>query len=251
MERKNIRDPKLIERYLEGDVLDEDALSPEQRAELAKLEEAYLEDTELLDELMMRQAFRDLERNGGLESYQAAPRVADFAAHKSRRGMTRLLHSPQYAAAASIAFVACLVLSTVLYLDNRGLRSGGGGSNASPIAVVLPLLTVRGGGAVNELSRPGLAEAAVVTIDGGFDPYDAYRTRLFRLSGGARTLVDEQDGLVLGPDGTVAIALPGRLLEPGDYEVELAGRRVDWPADRGFETETTVSMTVVPAPADE
>jgi hypothetical protein len=251
MARQNTRDPELIKRYLEGELLDEDALSPEERAQFAKLEEAFLEDTELLDELMMRQAFKGLERGGELERYAAVSNVADLSAHRTKRGIFRLLHSPQYAAAASIALVACLVLSSVLYIDNRGLRSSGAGIGGAPITAVLPLISVRGAGTVNELVRPGPGEVAVVTVDGGFDPYGEYRTRVVRLAGGTRVLVDEQRGLVLGQDGTVAIVLPGRLLEPGDYEIELGGRRRDWAPDRDFETVTSVPMTVVPLPAGD
>jgi hypothetical protein len=245
MDRQNIRDSKLIERYLEGELLDEAELSPEQRAALAKLEEAYLEDVELLDELMMRKALKDLDANGELGAYTSPPKVADFAAHKTKRGWLSMLHSPQYAVAASIAFAVSLVVSGLLYVDNRSLRDTVLAFDA-PTAGTIRLFATRGAESAVQVAPPGADGLTILLVDAGFDQFDDYRALIVRVAGTSRTTIYERAGLELGAYEAVPVAVANRLLEPGQYEVELSGRMDDWAADRGFELITRMQFMVLP-----
>lgn len=245
MDRLDIRDPKLIERYLEGELLDDAELSPEQRAALAKLEEAYLEDAELLDELMMRKAFKDLDAKGELGAYTSPPKVADFAAPKTKRGWLSMLHSPQYAVAASIAFAASLVVSGLLYVDNRNLRDTVFAFDA-PTAGTVRLFATRGAESAVEVAQPGADGLTILLVEVGLEQFDDYRASIVRVAGTSRTPIYERAGLELGAYEAVPVAVASALLEPGRYEVDLSGRMDDWEADRDFELITRMQFVVLP-----
>src|SRR5688500_2107943 len=101
MDRQYIRDHNVIERYMAR------SLTAEEEQDF---EEAYLGDSEIIDELEAAQRLRDgvkeLDGAGHLERMRPRPQ------------WQRMLASPGYAAAASVLLVVSLVFSTLLYRDN-------------------------------------------------------------------------------------------------------------------------------------
>jgi hypothetical protein len=226
MNRQYIREHGVMERYLAG------VLSAEEEQ---AFEEAYLEDTELLEELhaaeRLREGLRELDTAGRLERSRPRPR------------WLRAVASPQYAAAASVLLVVTLAFSTVLYRENRELRQQDFAANTA-ITHLIPLESVRGG-ATRSTPEPAANEWIVLLVDGGPASYDVYRAAVIRRQDGAAEEVWSGTGLMPTLGGAVAIGLPGRLLRPGDYEVRVEGRMADWPRDR-FEQATTLSLTITP-----
>ena len=222
MDTQDIQDRQLIERYLQGQLTGE---------EERQFEERFLGDPNLLDELeyaeALRQGMRELADAAGLESPNRPPRL------RARSRWLRLLQSPQYAVAASVALFASLVLSGLLYQDNVDLRVSAPGDGILP-ARVIPLNTDRGGVERSELSVPGPNEFTVFTISAGATPYDEYRATVVRVGNNEET-VARSDVLPVNFDERVVVSVPGRLLTVGTYEIVLEGRFRDRPDDRPFE----------------
>jgi hypothetical protein len=224
MDRQHIRDTLVIERYLQGKL---------SAAEEEQFEEAYLTDPELLAELKLaerlREGFKDLPLD--TPARVAAPRTRwlDFAA------------SPRYGIAASLVAVAALFASGMLFLQGQG----GEPLTAASRTRVVPLVAVRGGGNPNTIATPAADEWTVFTVDTGRGDYDRYRVTLVRGDGGE---VAGFDGLTPSGDGTVALGFQGNGLSPGDYEVHLAGRQLDWPAGRADDDLSRLPLTITPPP---
>jgi len=232
MDRQYIRDHQVVERYLQGKLS-----ADEEQA----FEEVYLGDPELLDELErvegLKRAMQELDANGGLVGkVQSRPWLS-------------ALHTPQYAVAASVALAASLVLSSMLYLDNRSLRFQSQSIADVTVSAVLPLLATRGAAFVNELVAPASDEVAVLLIDAGFEEYDDYRVIIARTDGDTREVVMSRDGLAASlVEGVprVPVALTGETLSVGNYEIELFGRMMDWPADREYVRIADDGLRVTP-----
>jgi hypothetical protein len=222
MDRQYIREHAVIERYLAG------ALTADEEQ---AFEEAYLGDSELLDELQaaerLRAGVRELDGAGRLER---AP---------SRPQWQRWLASPRYAAAASVLLAVSLGFSTLLYRENRELRDGGMFASTRFVS----LESVRGANEAT-IREPEDDEFVVLLLDSGVTAYDTYRAVLTRRLGASSE--DVWSGADLTPQlgGSVPIGLPGRILRPGDYEARLEGRMNDWPVDR-FEAISRTPLTVV------
>ena len=74
-----------------------------------------------------------------------------------------------------------------------------------------------------------LAYALDGIADTGLGDYDRYRVALVRADG--REVVSFA-GMTPSGDGTVALGFPGNSLAAGNYEVRLAGRKLDWATER-------------------
>ena len=77
----------------------------------------------------------------------------------------------------------------------------------------------------------------MLLIDAGFEEYDDYRVIIARTDGDTREVVMSRDGLAASlVEGVprVPVALTGETLTVGNYEIELFGRMMDWPADREY-----------------
>jgi len=153
------------------------------------------------------------------------------------------LASPQYAAAASVLLAVSLGFSGMLYRENIGLRETGISQTFERTRLVR-LEAVRGGN-VTEISAPEPDERTVLQLDAGLVAYDTYRGALMRRDGDQFETVWSRADLVAEPDETVLIGVPGRALQPGNYEALLEGRMNDWPAGR-FDEITRTDLRVVP-----
>jgi len=228
MDRQYIRDHQVIERYLSGTLT-----ADEEQA----FEEAYLGDQELLDQVQaaerLREGIKELDSAGGLERLRAPARWRQWLA------------SPQYAAAASVLLAVSLGFSAMLYRENVDLR-GTGASQASERTRLVRLEVVRGGGDAREIPAPEPDERTVLQLDPGAVTYDTYRGTVTRRDGGRSETIWTRADLVAERDGaTVLIGVPGRDLQPGEYEALLEGRMSDWPAER-FDEIARLQLRIVP-----
>ena len=229
MDRQPLQDNDLIERYLQGKLS-----ADEEQA----FEEAYLADPGLLDEVLLAEKLRDgLKGAGTLQPGAGSAR--------GTRAWPRFFVSPQYAAAASVVAAVSLMLSATLLVQDAGRETGFAARDSFAATRIVPLVNVRGESA-NDIAEPSASEWTVFLLDAGFTEYDEYRASV--VHAGEDRLIRRLDGLSADYDGYVALGLPGRELPPGDYEVELEGRRSTWPADRGFEPIMRTRMTIVAAP---
>lgn len=223
MDRQYIRDHSVIERYLRG------ALTADEEA---AFEEAYLGDPAILDELesaeRLRQGLQELDNAGGLER-----------SRRKRIGLSALA-SPQYAAAASVLLAASVVLSGMLYRENRDLRSVEF-PRTGQLTRVTPLFAVRGA-TPNEITAPAEGELTVLQLDPGLADYDRYRAVLERGDGASRAEIWSRSGLLRAE---LAIALPPSALPPGEYQARLDGRMDEWPAER-YDEISRIPFRIVP-----
>src|SRR5262245_50835352 len=237
MDRQYIRDHQVIERYLKGELS-----ADEEQA----FEEAYLADQELLDEIELVERLGDglkrVKASGGIAAPRAAGRLRVFFA------------SPQFAAAASVLLVVSLVFSGAMYRENQSLRpggglvAGGGGTRVLPLiaatARVLPLIPVRGGPEI-VVEAPDASELTVLLVDPGFTPHDRYSAVISRRGDATPVQVWASDNLVVSYEDQLAIAVPGQLLTPGSYTIDISGRMNDWPAARASEAVQQLVVKVV------
>jgi len=231
MDRQYIRDTQIIERYLQRRLTAD---------EEAAFEEAYLGDPELLKELQTAEL---LQR--GLKELATPTRSEQRETTVARSGMG----SPRYALAASLVAGIALAWSGFLYRENHALRNDAPVGAASEARLV-PLIAVRGSDA-NVIEASTAVPWTVLLLDPGFTPYDRYRATVVSRGAGGEELFSV-DQLTPTYEGLLAVAVPSERLTPGDYDVVLAGRMHDWPADVGFDdlgrTPVTVTVTVTVSP---
>lgn len=230
MDRQAIRERQVIERYLQGTLTAE-----EEQA----FEEAYLADSELLDELVLTEKLREGVRRqaGHREGSPSAPPAARRTAWRS------LLGSPRYAAAASVLLGISLLGSGALLVENQRLRAGGRPAAGTPTRV-LPLVAVRGE-RPNLVPAPAPNEWTVFLLDPGFADFDTYRATLARRGAGASEQLLRLDDLEPNYEGLLPLGLPGRLLTPGRYEILLEGRKA---GATGYEPVTRLAVNVAARP---
>jgi len=226
MDREYIRDNQVIERYLQGRLT---------AAEEEAFEEAYLGDAELLKELEAAELLRR-----GLKDLEASPRN-----ELPRDGRMRAFAaSPRYALAASLVAGIAIASSGFLYLENRTLRDGPVSADAVAGARLVELVAVRGDDNANVIEAAATGEWTVLLLDPGFTAYDRYRATLVRRASPAGEELFSVDGLTPTYQGLLAVVVPSRRLTAGDYEVVLAGRLRDWPAERASDDLGRTPVTV-------
>jgi hypothetical protein len=222
MDRQYIRDHQVIERYLAG------ALTADEEQ---AFEEVYLGDADLLEQLEATERLR-----AGVKALGTSGQLG-----RQRPGWQRAFASPRYAMAASALLAVSLGFSTVLYRENRSLRSDPFSVDAM-ITQAVAIESLRGG-TVAEISAPQPNEWRVLLLDGGPVPYDTYRATLTRRSDGQAEPIWSGTDLAQQLDGRIWIGVPGRVLRPGSYEASVEGRMDEWPSGR-FEEVTRIELTV-------
>jgi len=251
MDPKNTESEGLAERFVEG------RLSREEQEEL---ELRCLSDPELLDRLEnaelelagLKQQEPDLADpdlvDPGLgellkEGLIHLERTGKLREQRMRSGWLATFSSPQFAAAASVLLAVSLVFSGALYRQNQRLEefwSEGGATTR-----LVPLISVRGA-TVNTTQAGGAQEWVVLLVDPGAFDYASYRVEITRQSDGKTQNIWQAEGLQPGYDDFLSVGLPGALLEPGKYEIRVAGRMADWPADRVSDELSRLPLEVAP-----
>lgn len=228
MDRQFIQDHHVVDRYLNG------TLSADEEE---AFEESYLSDPVVLEELELAER---LKRG----MFDAS--TGSALGHGRRNGWFGVFLSPQYAAAASLLFVASLVLAGVLYTQNVALRQRPASFDfRNAVTRLVPLVNTRSAGPI-EIASPRPNELTVLEVDVALAEYDSYRATLDRTGDGASRRVLQQDGLAADSDGYLLVGMPGRLLTPGRYELLIEGRQAGWAVDR-FETASEISLRIVMA----
>jgi hypothetical protein len=224
MDRQYIRDNDVIERYLKG------ALTADEEQ---AFEEAYLGDSELLDQLQAAERLRD-----GIKGLDSA---GDLERPRPRWQQT--FGSPRYAMAATVLLAVSLGFSSVMYNENQLLREGG--SQTPLITQFVRLESVRGENNT-KISAPAQDELITLMLDAGSIAYDTYRAVITRRDGEQSEEIWSRSDLPPQLNGTtIAVSVRGRMLRPGTYEAKVDGRMSDWPAER-FEPVTLMQLEVLP-----
>jgi hypothetical protein len=230
MDEKYIKENSLVERYLQ------DKLSTEERE---AFEEQFLSSDGLLDELeaaeRLQQGLQDL----------AALEKAHAPAKQGSRVMS-MFQSPRYAMAASFLLLISLGVSSVLLRQNTRLAEF---DSARALATeIIPLLSVRGAtgsGTLNTVQLGGSAQQFVMMLDPGFETYSHYRATVFLLDPPQEpAMLWQVDEMRPGYEEMLALSLPGPVLKPGDFEIQLEGWRDEWPADHAFDPVDTLTFRV-------
>ncbi|HET8697375.1 MAG TPA: hypothetical protein VFO94_07820 [Gammaproteobacteria bacterium] len=238
MDRRQIRDEQVIERYLGGTLT---------AAEEQAFEEAYLADPQLLEELELAERLRAglKEAGGGVAGSAGVGGSAGATAYRAgrRARWQALVASPRYGLAASLVAAVALASTAALLVQNRTLRTGAPAAGQTHTRL-LQLVSVRGADNPNQIAAPAPGEWTVLLLDPGFGDYDTYRAVLAR--DGAEVL--RLDGLTPTYEDQLALGMPGDLLAPGDYEIRLSGRKRDWPADRESDEVGRTPLTVAARP---
>lgn len=196
MDRNYVIENDLVDRYVRGDLSDEES---------AAFEAFYLSDQETLTELEIAEklqfGLKDAAAQGRLEA-------------SSRPGwFVRAVTSPQWATAASILLVLSLGYTGLL---QRQLES------APDVAApqLVPLITTRSAAPTTVV--PQAPDGwLVLLVDSGFEPYSDYRAAVLDADGQP---IWEVGGLQPGYEDLLAIGVDGSVLRPGRYDVVLQGR---------------------------
>ena len=228
---------KDLERYHRGELSDEQAEAVELR---------LLSDPDAVDALEelaaapitseFDQEIAELIKRGLEDDPQ---NVTPFPARpKARSGIQRLMASPQYAAAASLLLMVSLVFSGLMYQQSRDVIPGADSTR------LVPLVTARGSTTPNIIPAGSDGEWLVLLVDPGLTEYSTYRATVVLETETGSKEISKLENLKLGYEEMVAVGIPGHLLGPGDYAVQVAGRMDEWPADR-FEEVTRVPIRAV------
>ena len=213
MDRRYIRDNQVIERYLKGTLT-----ADEERA----FEELYLGDPDLLDEIelveRLGQGLKDVGATGGIE--RSPPQLMAQRATEPAMGGRGLVVGRRQ---------SCGIGRVV---SREPDPPPGAAAHRRPGTTrLLPIITVRGD-PQTVLEAPSENDWVVLLVDPGFMPHDSYRAVLSRRSERGLAEIWSADGLTPEYQDQLAIGMPGSLLSPGEYELELVGRMNDWPAER-------------------
>ena len=212
MDRQYIQDNQIIERYLQNKLSEE---------ETAAFEEYYLSDAITLEELElaegMQRGAQELKRSGYLRS----------------SWLRSVFLSPQYAAAASVLALVSMLSLGVVY--QRGISTDTTLVNTR----VVPIFATRGP-TINVLASAAANEQLVLLVDPGDLGYDSYRATVSRETDQGTRQIWQMAELAPGYQEMLALGLPGELLRPGDYHVNLEGR-----ADDGYDYLTRIRFEVV------
>ena len=219
MDSNYIKENRLVERYLRHQLDEEETAAFEERllfdpALLAEVERAaapQMARAAILErdaDERVRQGVKDLEADGLDHSHSFGARFkAAFL-------------SPQYALAASFALVVSLGFSALMYqgMQRQGLMSG---------TDLVPLLVMRGASSIIDIRVTDPDRIIVLLVDPGIESYAGFRVTVIRTTGSSPTPILVGDGLEPGYEELLAVAVPGRLLQPGEYEIHLQGQRTD------------------------
>lgn len=235
MDDKHTDGTLMIERYLRGDMSDEEA---------AGFEELFLSSGRLLDELesaeRLQQGLKDVDTLEKANKSTRATRTGGVAS-----GVVSLFQSPRYAMAASFLLVASLGVSGFLVQQN--IQLGEISQGLAVPAEIVPMVTVRGytgSEPVNMLHLGDHGQQFVLMLDPGYETYSHFRATVFSLDA-ADTPVQlwQVDNLRPGFEDMLALTVPGAVLRPGEFEIHVEGWRDGWPATQAFEPVSTIPFT--------
>jgi len=237
MDEKYNKGKSLIERYLGKELSSE---------EEEMFEERLLSSPQLLDELeaaeRLQQGLHDVV---AMDKARALEKQASAGKRSAR--IVSMFHSPRYAMAASVLLLISLGVSSVLLQQKGQLGEFAPAHGLS--AEIVPLVSVRsaaGSDPVNTLLLGDSPRQFVMMLDPGFEGYSHYRATLYRLGQPTgRTMLWQVDEMVPGYEDMLALSVPGSVLSPDNFEIELEGWRDEWPTDHNYEPVDTLTFNGV------
>lgn len=196
MDRNYVIENELVDRYLRGDLSDEES---------AAFEEFYLSDQETLAELELADKLEAGLKDAAERGRLAKPSRQDW--------FVRAVTSPQWAAAASVLLV--------LSLSYTGMLQRQLGSTPDVAAPQLvPLIATRSATPATVISN--VSDGWVVLlVDPGFEPYSDYRAAVLDRDG---ETIWVAVGLRPGYEDYLAVGVDGSILDPGRYDLVVHGR---------------------------
>jgi hypothetical protein len=227
MDTKYIEMHLVVDRYLQG------ALSGN---EIAKFEERLTWDQELIDELdlaeRLRDGLREVTEEGSHTVAVDRVGIGDW--------LSSLFFVPQYAAAAS--FALAVALTSGVLMNPFGAGPGTGGFHANPTEVV-PLVVVRSATASPVVFTAGAQLVLLVDMTGS---HASYRVTIRADRPGASPFW-VQDDMRLTHLESLAISMPGDLLEAGRYVLTVEGVSVSDDGEKIYEHIQDISFESAPA----
>ncbi len=227
MDKKYMELHLAVDRYLQG------ALSG---SELAAFEERLTWDQGLLDDLELAERFRDELREVATERFDAV----DDARARIVDWLSKLFYIPQYAAAA--AFALAVALTAGLLVGPLGAGRSPDGFHATPTQIV-PLLAVRGA-AAQSVAFDARSQLVLLVDVTGF--HTAYRVSVRADRPGASPFW-MQDDMQPTHLESLAVGMPGELLEAGRYVLTVEGVSAAVEGGKTYEHIQEISFESVPA----
>ena len=227
MDQKYIERHLVVDRYLQGTL---------SGGEVAAFEERLTWDRELIEELDLAERLRESIREVTEEDRSAV------AADRSgiRDWLSYLFSVPQYAAAASFALAVALTAGVLL--DPFGAGRGTGGFQATPTEIV-PLVVLRGGSASPVVFSPETQLVLLVDVTGS---HASYRVTVRADRPGASPIW-AQDELRPTYLESLAVGMPGDLLEAGPYVLTVEGASASIDGEKRYEHIQDISFESAPA----
>jgi hypothetical protein len=227
MDRKYIELHLVVDRYLQGTL---------SGGEVAAFEERLTWDHALLDELHLAERLRDdLRETTREDSYTVAAaraRIGDW--------LSNLFSIPQYAAAASFALAVALTAGVLL--DPFGAGRGTGGFQATPTEIV-PLVVLRGATASPVVFSADTQLVLLVDVTGF---HASYRVTVRADRPGAPPFWTQDEMLPTHLD-SLAVGMPGGLLEAGPYVLTVEGVSTSDDGKKTYEHIQDIAFESAPA----
>jgi hypothetical protein len=227
MDQKYIELHLVVDRFLQGTLSE---------GEVIEFEERLTWDHALIDELELAERLRDgLRVATGEGSYMVAAARAGVASW-----LSNLFSIPQYAAAASFALAVALTAGVLL--NPFGAGHGTGGFQTIPTEIV-PLVVVRGANASPVVFSAGTQLVLLVDVTRS---HASYRVTIRPDRPGAPPFWTQDDMLPTHLD-SLAIGMPGDLLEAGPYVLTVEGVSTPDGGEKAYEHIQNIAFDSAPA----
>jgi hypothetical protein len=227
MDKKYIELHLVADRYLQGTL---------SAGEVAEFEERLTWDQELIDELDLAERLRDgLREATGEGSYTVAADRAGIGGW-----LSDVFSVPQYAAAAS--FVLAATLTAGALLNPFGAGRGTDGFQAT-LTEIVPLVVFRGATASPVVFSAGTQLVLLVDVTGS---HPSYRVTIRADQPGAPPFWMQEH---MRPTylESLAVSMPGGLLEAGPYVLTVAGVSTPDGGEKIYEHIQDISFESAPA----
>jgi hypothetical protein len=154
--------------------------------------------------------------------------------------LSNLFSIPQYAAAAS--FAAAVALTAGVLLNPLGAEHGTGGFQATQTEIV-PLVVVRGANSNPVVFSAGTQLVLLVDVTGS---HAAYRVAIRADRPGASSFWTQDDMQPTHLD-SLAVGMPGDLLEAGPYVLTVEGVSTSDDGEKAYEHIQDIAFDSAPA----
>jgi hypothetical protein len=227
IEQEYIQLHLVVDRYLQG------TLSAD---EVAEFEERLVWDHELIDEIDLAERFRDglraAERKGRETVTSDRASIGDW--------LSNLFSIPQYAAAGAFAVAAALTAGVLLNPFSARLSTDGFQATSTEI---VPLVAVRGATASPVVFSAGTQLVLLVDVTGS---HASYRVTIRADRPGVSPFWTQDD---MRPTylESLAVSMPGDLLEAGLYALTIEGVSKSPDGEKTYEHIQDISFESAPA----